>query len=154
MWFPCGRSPLLSLIVNLISLITSPFSNAYNLFHLSSFNTNGCKFPKSSFIWLDDKILSQDSSVTLPDCFKYCLLYCAANFCITQLNCCSCCGVKSHSLGIDKCSDCASSDHLFHSCPKLLRRLHESATSHHLLWKNIVREGIISCPSPHFKAKS
>ena len=29
------------------------YSNAYNLFQLSSFNENGCKFPKPSYLWLD-----------------------------------------------------------------------------------------------------
>ena len=28
------------------------YSKAYNIFHLSLFNENGCKLPKSSFIWL------------------------------------------------------------------------------------------------------
>ena len=89
------------------------YSNAFDLFQLSSFHENGCIFPKSSFMWLDDKIRNQDSSVPLPDYFMYCLSNCAHNFCITHLNCCSSCGVKSHSLCIDNCSDFASSDHFF-----------------------------------------
>ena len=35
----------------------------------------------------------------------------------------------------EKCSDYASSDHCFVSCPKLLRWLHDSDTSHYLIWK-------------------
>ena len=87
------------------------YSNVYNLFHLSSFNKNGCKFPKVSLLRLDDKIHSQVLSVSLPDYFQYCLFECAHNFCRTHLNCCTSCGVKSHSICSDKCSDYASSDH-------------------------------------------
>ena len=46
------------------------------------------------------------------------------------------------------CLDCTSGKH---SWPKLLRWLHDPDTSHHLLWKNSVRDYIISCPPPHFK---
>jgi hypothetical protein len=52
------------------------YFKAYNIFQLSSFNENCCKFPKSSFLWLRDKIRCQDSTVMLRDYFKYCLLHC------------------------------------------------------------------------------
>jgi hypothetical protein len=133
-----------------ISAWPTQYSNAYDLFQLSSFHDNGCKFPKISYISLGDKICSQDSSVTLTDYFQYCLFHCIQNFCRSHLNCCSFCGVTSHSFCTDKCSDCDSKDHLFRSCPKLLRWLHDPDSSHHLLWKNVVKTWIISCPPPHF----
>ena len=45
------------------------YSNAYDLFQLSSFNENDCKFPEPSYFWLGENIRSQDSSVTLTDYF-------------------------------------------------------------------------------------
>jgi len=135
-----------------ISAWPTNHSNAYDLFKLSSFNENGCKFPKKSFPWLGDKIRSQDLSLPLPDYFWYCLFECACKFSHTHLNCCSCCGVKSHYICVDKCSDCPRSDRFFNFCPDLLRWLHEPDTSHNLHWNNIVRDCVISCPPPHFKA--
>jgi len=61
------------------------YFNTYNLFQLSSFNENGCKLSKSSFICLGDKIRDQDSSVMPPDYFQYCLFNCAYNFFRTHL---------------------------------------------------------------------
>jgi len=78
-------------------------SNAFDLFKLSSFNKNGCKFPNIPLLRLDDIIHSQDSSVSLPDYFMYCLFKCARKFCNTHLNYCSSCGAKSHSTCFDKC---------------------------------------------------
>ena len=74
----------------------------------------------------------------------YYLLDCTHNFCDTHLNCCSSCGAKSHSICIDKCSDCASSYHFFHSCPKLLRWLHEHGTSYHTIYfgKILIETGL------------
>ena len=46
-------------------------SNSYNLFQSSSFNETGFKFQDTSFIFLRDKILSQDPSVTLQEYFQY-----------------------------------------------------------------------------------
>jgi len=128
------------------------FSNAYNLFHLSSFYVNDYIFPKSNFIWLCDHVYNRDSYVLLTDYFQYCLFNCTHKFCRTHLTCCSYGGVKSHCVCLDNCSDCASSNHSFFFCPKLLQWLHEPNTSHHLHWENIVRDWIISCPPPHFKA--
>jgi len=122
----------------------------YPLFQ-SSFNENGFKFQNPSFIFQRDKMFSQDPSVSLPNYSMYCVFECANKFCNTHLKCCSYCGAKSHPFCPDKWSDCAISDHYFRFCPKLLRWLHDPNTSHHLLWKNIVRDWILSCPLPHFK---
>jgi hypothetical protein len=64
----CSPQQLRQIVINEITIHAWPthYSKAYNLFHLSSFNENGCKFPESSDIWLCDEIHSQDSSVTLP----------------------------------------------------------------------------------------
>ena len=97
------------------------------------------------------KFLSQDPSVTLQEYFQYSFSRCVSTFFITHLKCCSSCGVKSHSFCLNNCSYCASRNHRLSFCPKLLRWLHGPDTSHHLLWKNIVRDWLISCPSPHFK---
>ena len=126
------------------------YSNTYDLFQLSSFHETGFKLQDKSFIFLHDKILSLDPSVTLQEYFKYSFFNCVSTFCITHLNCCSSCGVKSHSYCLDECLDCASSNHSYSFCPKLIRWLHEPDTSHHLLWTNIVRDWIISCPPPNF----
>ena len=111
------------------------YSNAYDLFLSSSFNENGSKFQSTSFPWLRDEIRNQDSSVPLPDYFMYCLSSCARKFCNSQLSCCSSSGAKSHSIYMDNCSDCVSSDHFFRFCTKLLQWLHDPDTSHHLLSK-------------------
>jgi hypothetical protein len=126
------------------------YSNAYNLFQLSSFTEEGCKFPHPCYVTIGRKLRSQDSSITLPDYFMYSLYHCAYKFCDTHLKCCTFCGVTSHRYCTDKCSDCDSNDHLFRSCPKLLRWLHDPDSPHHILWKNIVKTWIISCPPPHF----
>ena len=104
------------------------------------------KFPEPSFMDLGDKIRNQDSSITLPDYFQYSLFHCVNNACITHLKRCSSCGIRSHSLCFSKCLDCTSGNHSFHSCSKLLRLLHDSDASHHLIWKKIITNWIISYP--------
>jgi len=155
--FKCSVQQSCSIVLNKIPILAWPtnYSNAYNLFQLSSFNDNGCKLPEPIYFWLSDRIHSQDSSVTLPDYFRHCLFLCVNNFCTTHLKCCYSCGNKYHSwFCSSKISDCMSGNHIFYSCRKLLRWLHEPDTSHHLLCKNIVRDWIISCPPQHFIAIS
>jgi hypothetical protein len=127
------------------------YSKAYNLFHLSSFNENGCKFPKVCCLNVFQKISRQDPSLTLQEYFQCSLYRCAYTFCTTHLKCCPYCGDTSHrDCGDQQCLDCDSDDHLFRSCPKLLRWLHDPVNSHHLIWKNVVTDWIISNPPPRF----
>jgi len=129
----------------------SHYSKAYNLFHLSSFNENDCKFPK---LWSSEffqRISREDPSVTLQEYLQFSRSRCASTFCTTHLKCCPFCGDTSHLLCTKvHCSDCNSNAHFFRSCPKLLRWLHNPVTSHHLIWKNVVTDWIISYPPPHF----
>jgi len=46
------------------------YSDAYDLFQLSSFDKNGYKFLIINLLSIDNKIHSQDSSVSLPDYFQ------------------------------------------------------------------------------------
>ena len=118
------------------------YSSAYNLLELSPFNENGYTLPKSNFIWLHDKVHSQNSPVAITDYFQNCLFNCVRKFCTTHLNCCNSCGVKSRSFCLGKCSECVSRNHLFYFCPKLLRWLHKPDTPHHLLWKILSEPGL------------
>ena len=139
-------------MLNEISISAWPthYSNAYDLFQSSSFNDNICKFQvEPFFIGFCDKIRSQDSSVTLPDYFRYSLYSCVNFFCKTHLKCCSSCGNKCTTrLCFSNCSDCTSSDNSFSPCPKLLRWLHDPDNSHHILWKASVRDWIVFYPPP------
>jgi hypothetical protein len=130
------------------------YSNAYNLFQSSSF-TNKKFQVEPCFFGFGDKIRSQDSSVTLPDYFRYSLYRCVKNLSNNYLKCCSSCGNKCPTRNcLNNCSDCTNSNHCFYFCPKLLRWLHDPDTSHHLLWKNVVKNWIISYPPPPFKANN
>ena len=91
----------------------TPYFKAYNLYQLSSFDKNGCKFRKSSYVWTDERINFQRSSLTLSGYFKHFLFHFVLHFCRTRLNCCSSCGIKSHFICSDKCLTCVSSDQFF-----------------------------------------
>jgi hypothetical protein len=150
--FKCSFDNSCRLVLQEIAIPAWPthYSNAYNLFQLSSFNATGCIFPNNYDVYIGDKIRSQDSSITLPVYFRYGLNCCVHNYCKTQLKCCSFCGDKCNkSLCLSNCSDCTSDNHSFYSCPKLLRWLHDPDTSHHILWKDSVRDWIVSNPPPH-----
>ena len=126
----------------------------HNLFQSSSFHDTKFKI-ELFFCGFGDKLRNQDSSVTLPVYFRYSLYCCVNHFCKTHLKCCSSCGNKCTtqfclSNCSYNCSDCTSTDHSFAHCPKLLRWLHDPETSHHLLWKNVVKQWIIQFPPPHF----
>jgi len=72
------------------------YSKTYNLFQLSSFTEEGCKFPKPCYIAIGRKIRSRDPSLSLPNYFMYGLFECVNNFCITHLYCCTFFSVTSH----------------------------------------------------------
>ena len=154
--FTCSLQKSRRLVCQEIHIPAWPthYSNAYNLFQSSSFTGN--TFQQNLFlIGFSDKIRTQDPSVTLPDYFNFSLSCCVHHFCKTHLKCCSSCGNKCTtqfclSNCSYNCSDCTSTDHSFAHCPKLLRWLHDPDTSHHLLWKNVVKQWIIQCPPPHF----
>ena len=152
--FKCSIQNSRRIVLKEIPILASSthYSNAYNLFQSSSFHDNTCKFQvEPFFIGFSDTIRTQDSSVTLPDYFRYCRYWCVHNFCKTQLKYCSFCSNKCNNrLCFSNCSDCTTSDHSFYYCPKLLRWLHDPDTSHHILWKDsIIRDWIVSNPPPH-----
>ena len=119
----CSLQQPRQIVTNEITIHAWPthYSRAYNLFHLSSFNENGCKFPKMWSLDLFQRIPRQDPSVTLQEYFQYSLSRCVSTFCTIHLKCCPYCGDTSHRNCTDEqCSDCDSDDHFFCSCPKLL----------------------------------
>ena len=75
------------IVTNEISTAAWPthYSNVYNLFPSSSFNENGCTVPTASYMDRGDKFCNEDSNVTLPDYFQYCLFNCVTDFCTTNL---------------------------------------------------------------------
>jgi len=92
------QQPRLIVTNDIIYAWPTHYSKAYNLFHLSSFNENGCKFPKISLDCLFQRIPHQVPSVTLQEYFQYSLSRCVSTFCICHLNCCPCCGDTSYCL--------------------------------------------------------
>ena len=71
--FKCFIQNSRHLLLKEIPIPTWPthYSNAYNLFQLSSFNENGIKFQNTSFIFHGNRIFSQDPSESLPNYSMY-----------------------------------------------------------------------------------
>ena len=145
----------------------SHYSKVFKLYNSSSFNEKGCIIPKPYGLDLFTAglknlgIVKDNTSVTLSEYFHYSLSSCSTDFCTTHLKCCFLCGLTSHCeltlysdkriLCIRKCSDCPSSDHCFHSCPKFLSWLHDPKSPYHSTWLRIVTKWISSHPPPDFK---
>ena len=152
-----SSSSLQSINFNAVSIPAWPphYSKVFKLYNSSSFNEKGCIITKPDFMDIDRRLRDKDTSLTLPEYFRYSLFNCSTAFCRTYLKCCFMCGLKSHSdkriLCFDLCSDCLSPGHCFHSCPKLLSWLHDSKTSYHSTWRKLVANWIIKYPPPAFK---
>ena len=138
----------------------SHYSKVFKLFHSSSFDAKGCMIPEPSSIFhiflTGIKFRDKDTtSVTLSEYFHYSLFHCSTSFCSTHLKCCYTCGLSSHSdkrtTCSDPCSDCPSTDHKFHSCPKFLSWLHHPQTPYHLAWMQLVTNWFLFHPPPAFK---
>ena len=130
------------------------FSKVFKLFHSSSFTEKGFVLSRpKDYLDADDKLRANDPSLTLPEYFYYSLFQCSTAFCRTNLKCCNGCGRTSHpNTYCDlSCSDCPSSAHRFHSCPKFLLWLHDPKTSYHSTWLRLVSNWILSYPPPAFK---
>jgi hypothetical protein len=151
-----SSSSLQSINFNTIPIPAWPshYSKVFNLFHSSSFTEKGFVLSRpKDYLDADDKIRANDSSLTLPEYFHYSLFQCSTAFCRTHLKCCNGCGRTSHpNTDCDaSCSDCPSSAHRFHSCPKFLSWLHDPKTSYHSTWLQLVANWILRYPPPAFK---
>ena len=134
----------------------SQYSKVFKLYNSSSFNEKGCIISEHpDFMDIERRLRVKDTSLTLPEYFRYSLFKCSVAFCRTYLKCCYMCGLTSHSdkitFCIDSCSDCPSPDHAFYSCPKLLSWLHNSKIRYHSKWLRLVTKWISSNPPPVFK---
>ena len=150
--YKCSPQQPRQIVTNGINIHAWPthYSKAYNLFHLSSFSENGCKFPKIFLDYLFQRILHQDPSVTLQEYFRYSLSRCVSTFCICHLNCCPVAVIRLIVSALINNVKTVLGQIIFFSCPKLLRWLHDPVTSHHLIWKYVVTDWIISNSSPRF----
>jgi hypothetical protein len=152
-----SSSSLQSINFNAVPIPAWPshYSKVFKLYNSSSFNEKGCIIPEPDLIDIGRKLRDKDTSLTLPEYFRYSLFHCSTAFCRTHLKCCVMCGLRSHSdkriLCFDSCSDCLSPGHCFLSCPKLLSWLHNSKTRYHSKWLRLVTEWISSNPPPDFK---
>ena len=153
-----SSSSLQSINFNAVSIPAWPpySSKVFKLYTSSSFNEKGCIISEHPDVMdIDRRLRVKDTSLTLPEYFRYSLFKCSVAFCRTHLKCCYMCGLTSHSdkstFCIDSCSDCPSPDHAFHSCPKLLSWLHNSKTRYHSTWRKLVANWIIKYPPPAFK---
>ena len=124
-------------------------SQLYNLFSENSFTSNGCVINK------DVKYLVSISTPnSINDYFHSCLFSCLFKFCNENLKCCFSCGLPTHQLCLELCSDCSSSStttpHCFGNCPKFLLWLHTPNSSHHSTWINIVKKQLCLMDEPNF----
>ena len=125
------------------------------LFQNWQHNPDWTNEPKD-FLDAADKIrglVKDNTSVTLPEYFYCSLFHCCNDFCSTYIKCCNGCGRTSHfdTYCDFSCSDCPSTDHRFHSCPKFLSWLHNPKTTYHSKWLRLVKRWILRYPPTAFK---